>query len=183
MLKFGVTAQKVLLLLLGGAVLGLTISPRGQRRIVKAVQREWKALNREELYRSIRRLYESKLVKFVVKDNGVAEMVLTRDGHQVALSYKIDEMKIKKPERWDKRWRMVIFDIPEKQKQLRDTLRSKLKQLGLVEFQKSVFVHPYECRNEVDFVIELYDARRYVRYVEAFYIDNELHLKRKFQLI
>ena len=35
---------------------------------------------------------------------------------------------------------------------------------------------------EIDFIIELYNARRYVRFIEAVNIDNELHLKRKFRL-
>lgn len=109
--------------------------------------------------------------------------MLSRQGKQTALRYKIDEMKIVPQAHWDAVWRVILFDIPEKQKWLRDTLRMRLKQFGLLELQKSVFVHPYECRDEIDFVIELYGARRYVRFLEARHIDNELHLKKKFDLL
>jgi len=182
-MRLGATAQKVLLLLMGGLALGLSGSPIRYKRVLKSMAYEWKQIERRELYRAIRRLYESKLVRQQENEDGFISMVLTRAGREVGLRYKLDGMQINPPQRWDKRWRVVIFDIPETQKQLRDTLRLRLRQLGLIELQKSVFVHPYECRDEIDFIIEIYNARRYVRFIEASHIDNELHLKRKFGLI
>lgn len=183
MSKFGITTQKILLLLLGGLALGLAGSPRRQRWVFRAVVKEWKMLDRRELYRSIRRLYESKLISFVPQVDGSTEIILNRDGKKAALCYKLDEMEIKKPGKWDRKWRIALFDIPERQKYLRDTLRLRLRQLGLVKLQKSVFVHPYECRDEIDFIIEFYNARRYVRFIEADHIDNELYLRKRFYLI
>ncbi len=182
-LRLGITAQKVLLLLMGGLALGLSGSPTRYSRVLRAISKEWKALDRGELYHAIRRLYESKLINYVAHKDGSIEIVLSRGGQKAALRYKLDEMKIPETNHWDKKWRVILFDIPEKQKSLRDTLRMRLLQLGLIEFQKSVFIHPYECRNEMDFVIELYNARRFVRYIEASHIDNELHFKKKFGLI
>lgn len=179
---FGPTAQKILLLLLGGLALGFSGSPIRYKRILKEMAWEWRAIDRRDLYRAIQQLYRSKLISYKRDKHGTTSIVLNRDGHKVALRYKLDEMEIKKPVQWDHKWRLIIFDIPEKKKRLRDTLRMRLKQLGLIELQKSVFVHPYECRNEIDFVIELYDARRYVRFIEATHIDTELHLKQKFRL-
>jgi len=61
--------------------------------------------------------------------------------------------------------------------------RYHLNQLGFYEFQKSVFVHPYNCKDEIDYLIEFYNLRRFVRFVEADSIDNELHLKKYFHLL
>jgi len=182
-LRLGANSQKVLLLLIGGAALAFSVSPLTQRRILKSIAREWQAIDRRELYRAIQRLYESKLIDYKEHKGGLVSIVINREGQKVALRYKLDEMKISKPSRWDQKWRVVLFDIPEKQKPLRDALRTQLQQLGLRELQKSVFVHPYECRNEIDFVIELYNARPYVRIIEALSVDNELHLKKKFDLV
>ncbi|MBI2121580.1 MAG: hypothetical protein HYT98_00505 [Candidatus Sungbacteria bacterium] len=179
---FGPTAQKVILLLLGGLALGLSGSPNRYKRVLKSISRDWKQIERRNLYRGIRQLYESRLVNYVENKDGTVSVVLNRDGRKVALKYKIGEMKILKPPRWDYKWRVVLFDIPQTQAKLRDALRQRFKQLGLIEFQKSVFIHPYECRNEIDFVIELYNARRFVRFIEATKVDNELHLKNKFRL-
>lgn len=50
---------------------------------------------------------------------------------------------------WDKKWRIVIFDIPNDFSQARHVFRSKLKLLGFQMLQKSVFVVPYPCKREV----------------------------------
>jgi DNA-binding transcriptional regulator PaaX len=76
----------------------------------------------------------------------------------------------------------VVFDIPEKLKRGRDALREKLKELGFYELQKSVFVFPYECRDEIEFIIEIFELRKYVRFGVLEEIDNELHLKKIFEL-
>ena len=90
-------------------------------------------------------------------------------------------MKIKK-QVWDNKWRLVFFDIPEKYRWGRDSLRKKLKELGFFELQKSVFIFPYECKDEVDFIIEYYGIRKHVRYGVFDFIDNESHLKDYFKL-
>ena len=47
--------------------------------------------------------------------------------------------------RWDKKWRIVIFDIKEGRKSVRDELRRILVKAGFVQLQKSVWVFPYRC--------------------------------------
>lgn len=76
-----------------------------------------------------------------------------------------------------------IFDIPEKLKKVRDALRYHLKRLGFIELQHSVFVLPFKCRDEIEYLVEFYNVRRFVRYIEAYHIDNELDLKYKFHLL
>src|SRR3989338_8897825 len=142
-LRLGSTAQKVLLLLFGGLALGLSGSPSRYNRVLRSIGKEWKTIERRELYRAIRRLYESKLVREVKHDDGSVELVLHKAGREIAFRYKVDDLVILRPKQWDRKWRIVIFDVPETEKKLRDTLRFRLKQLGLLELQKSVFVHPY----------------------------------------
>lgn len=84
--------------------------------------------------------------------------------------------------KWDSQWRIVIFDIPERFKKARNALSLTLKKMGFYPLQKSVFVHPFECADEIDFVIEFWNMRPYVRLVLATHIDNELHLKNHFGL-
>lgn len=179
----GIIQRKILLLLLGGLALGLSASPRRSFRILKYIGKEWNALNREALHRSIRALYSSHLVGIRYEANGLCTLFLSEAGRRRALTYTIDDMKIKKPRSWDRKWRIITFDIPERKRQMRDTLRVRLRQLGLLEFQKSVFVHPYPCDDEIDFLVELYHARPFVRTIIAESIDNGLHYKHKFGLL
>lgn len=50
---------------------------------------------------------------------------------------------------WDKKWQLVIFDIPNDFSNARHILRARLKLLGFQMLQKSVFVLPYPCECEV----------------------------------
>lgn len=50
---------------------------------------------------------------------------------------------------WDGRWRIVIFDIPEKKRFLRDALREKLLLLGFGKWQESVYLNPHQIEQEM----------------------------------
>jgi len=63
-------------------------------------------------------------------------------------------MEIKKTSQWDRKWRIVFFDIPEKHRRARDALREKLKEIGFREFQQSVFIQPYPCTDEINFLVD-----------------------------
>ncbi len=178
----GETQKKILILLQGELALGLSRSPKTSFQIIKEMKKEWDWIEKQSLKRAIKGLYQSKLIKEKENPDGTITLVLTDKGKKKALTYNLDEMKIEKPEQWDKRWRIVLFDIPEKVRRLRDAFRYHLKQLGFYEFQKSVFIHPYDCKDEIEYLIEFYGTRRFIRFIIAEQIDNELHLKAYFGL-
>ena len=128
-------------------------------------------------------LYEARLINAVEHRDGTTELILSKEGRRMALRYNLEKLQIKKPKQWDKKWRMVMFDVPERLKKLRRTLHFHLKELDFHQYQKSVFVHPYECGKEIEFVLEFYGAKKYVRFVEATHLDNELHLKSHFHTL
>lgn len=180
--QVGPTQQKILLLLLGGVALGLSGSPRRYFRIAKMIGREWRKIERRQLQRSIKLLYASHLIETREHKDGTTELVLSKHGKRVALRYDLEKLKLKEPHNWDKRWRIVMFDIPEPKKKLRDMIRYHLKSLGFFEYQKSVFVHPYDCSREIEYLVEFYNVRQHVRFIEAMRLDNELHLQSHFGL-
>ncbi len=181
--RLGDIQRKILLLLFGGLALGLSGSPKSYFHILKTIGKEWEDINRYALRRTIKNLYKSKLVEEKQNPNGTITIILSNKGKEKALTYDLEKIKIKKPIKWDKKWRVVLFDIPENRKKTREALRFHLKKLGFYEFQKSVFVHPYDCKDEIDYLIEFYDIRRFVRFIIADSIDNELHLKEYFDLL
>ncbi len=174
--------QKVLLLLFAGVALGFSRSPKNYFTILKGVSNAWKDINRNRLYCIVREFYNERLIDYKEDKNGNVKIVLTKDGKQKALKFEFDEMEIKKPVKWDKKWRIVIFDIPEKKKKAREALRRKLKGLGFQELQKSVFVYPFECEDEIDFIVEVFEIRSYVRFIRATLITNEEQIKLKFSI-
>ncbi|MEK7565245.1 MAG: hypothetical protein AAB394_01160 [Patescibacteria group bacterium] len=181
--RLGPNQQKILLLLSAGIGLSLARTPRQYFTILKEAPKEWKKINKKSLERAIYNLYKSKLISERENSDGSLTMVLTDKGKNKAITFKIDSMEIKKPKQWDNKWRIVLFDIPEKHKRAREVLRETLKRLGFYEYQKSVLVHPYDCQNEVDFVVEYFNIRPHVRIITAIELDNELHLRKIFDLI
>ena len=182
MKHLGPASKKILLLLEAGIVLSLTRRPDYYFRILKKVSKEWKKINERYLRETIKRLYRSKLIDYRESSDGVVEIILSESGKNKILKYNLDKIEIKKPVRWDKLWRLVIFDIPEEEKSGRMALVAKLKELEFYPLQKSVFIHPFECKSEIDFIVEMFNLVPYVRFLRVKDIDVELDLRTRFNL-
>ena len=180
--RLGPNQQKTLLLIFAGIGLSFARTPKQYFRILREIPKEWKEINKRSLERVIYNLYQSKLIREHANPDGSLTMVLTDKGKQKVITFNIDNMEIKKPNIWDKKWRIILFDIPEKKRQARDVLRETIKRLGFYEYQKSVFIHPYPCQDEIDYIVEYYEIRQYVRIVTATELDNEIHLRKIFNV-
>jgi len=85
-------------------------------------------------------------------------------------------------EKWDGYWRILIFDIPEKFRQLRDDLRVLINILGFKQLQKSVWITPYKIPKFILNSINHPIIRKFIRYAEVKYINYDLDLRREFLL-
>jgi len=131
--------------------------------------------------KSLSYLQKSKILEVSYKDNE-AMVSLTAEGQKRLNKYNIDEIKVKKPKKWDKLWRLVFFDVPERYRPARDYLRFKLKELGFHQMQKSVWVHPYPCEDEIDYICNVYEIKPFVNVAVVQRIGKEAELKRLFRL-
>lgn len=111
--------------------------------------------------------FRSRGLVTISERGGETTIRLTKAGKKMALSYQVDEMEIKPQKHWDGKWRIVFFDIPEKKASARNVFRDKLKELGFEKVQHSVWRHQYPCRNEVEFLVNLYEIDRYVELIEG----------------
>lgn len=98
---------------------------------------------------------------------------LTTKGLESINQAVFSQMKIKRPDKWDGLFRVIIFDIPEDKKSLRDSLRRKIEHIGFRLIQKSVFAYPFECKREIDAICYYYGVRRYLKYMIAEIIEGE----------
>jgi|SRR3989344_2852454 len=175
--------KKILLLLFGGASLGLAHSPIRQIRILKQITKDWRSINRNELIRNLRELYNYGYISWKEKSDGDCEVTITKKGISKIKLLNLDQLSVKKPSQWDGKWRIVFFDIPEKKRKARNALREKLRDLGFYEMQKSVFVLPYECQDEINFVVSIFNIKPHVQYAEMINSTNELELRQFFNFI
>ncbi len=169
------------MLLLGGVAFGCSITPGRQRYIIRTVIQEWKRLSPKDIKREIRNLNKSKLIKKVKESDKSFNILLTDKGKLKAINYYFQNLKIEQKE-WDKKWRLVFFDVPEKLRKGRDALREKIKKLGFYELQKSVFIFPYECKKEIEFVIEYFGLSKCAHYAVLESIDDDSYVKKVFNL-
>lgn len=108
---------------------------------------------------------------------------LTKEGKRRAGKYQIDDLMIKKPKKWDGKWRVLIFDIANKQRIKREALRGKIKELGLYQLQKSVWVYPYDFKKEALLLKEFFglDASE-IQVITASEIENDNFVRKYFNL-
>lgn len=123
------------------------------------------------------------------KKRGWLEVAEAETGVEISLTKRgkerWHELRFDRPlrtEKWDGKWRIVIFDIPTKRKDARDVLRSILKRLGFLKAQESVWVTPYPCDEEIDYLRKFYVIRPYVRLILAERMEGEEILRQKFNL-
>ena len=94
----------------------MTRRPDYYFRVLKSAAREWGKINQRTLYKAIRKLYQSQMIDYKEDKKGIATITLSLSGKKRILRYDLDNMKIKKPLKWDGYWRIVVFDIPEDEK-------------------------------------------------------------------
>lgn len=108
---------------------------------------------------------------------------LTEKGKAKARWLQINDLKIKRPKKWDKKWRVVIFDISQLKKIHREAFRGKLKELGFLPLQKSVWIHPFECKDEIDLLRDFFGLKeKEIRLILAKSIGEDSEFKKKFNL-
>lgn len=149
-----IKASKMILkgIFLGGAIAIAATSPnfvqKALPKILKQASFEWKKYkNKKKFLNSFNYLRSSGLINMEYRGNQLY-VSLTEEGKKKVKKYWIDDLKITKPEKWDGKWRIMIFDVKDKQKIKREGLRGKIKELGLYQLQKSVWVCPYNFDKE-----------------------------------
>jgi len=129
------------------------------------------------------RLASRGLVRFVKKD-GRTYLEVTPAGKKVlALEAEKASLARRAKKRWDGRWRMIVFDIPEKHRKTRDRLRVVLKALGFYQLQGSVWVYPYDCEDLATLLKADLRVGSNVLYTIVERIEYDKHLREHFGLL
>ena len=136
-----------------------------------------------QIKQMIRQLCKQHFISVKKNTDGTTAVRILKKGMIKALTYQLDTMKLIQPKRWDNKWRVVIFDIPNKYARVRDLFRKRLRQLGLFGFQESVYISPYSCFNEIEFLRELYGVAFTVKYLLVERIEDDAPLKAYFHLV
>lgn len=127
---------------------------------------------------SRKRLVENGLVKY--SENGM--LFLTPIGKKKLEQFERLDFKIKTPKKWDGKWRVLIFDIKERKRSIRDKIRITLNFIGFIRLQNSVWVYPYDCEDLITLLKADFGIGREVLYMIVDKIENDKALKNHFKL-
>ena len=132
---------------------------------------------KEIMLRSKDRLIEDNLLKY---ENGFLK--LTQKGETKLGLLEMKDWKIDKPSKWDGRWRMLIFDIPEKKRPLREKIRFTLFSIGFIRLQDSVWIYPYACEDLVNLLKIDFQVGKDLLYLIVDSIENDKNFRKSFSL-
>ena len=110
-------------------------------------------------------------------------VTLTEKGKAKLELLEVKDWKIDKPRKWDGKWRVLIFDIPESKRPLRDKIRRTLFGIGFVRLQDSVWIYPYACEDLVNLLKADFKVGKDLLYLIVDFIENDKWLKKLFGLV
>ena len=169
-------------LFLTGAVYIAASSPYFVLNLTKNIPNFKKELSKRKSINAFNYLRRRGLIEMKREGHDV-RIALTKKGRKRAGKYQIDDLEIEKPKKWDKRWRVVIFDIPNLSGVARDVFRRKLKEFSFYSLQQSVWVFPYPCQEEIGLLREFLGLnKRQVQVLEATKLEDDRFLRKHFQL-
>lgn len=158
----GATAQGI-----GEAVAGLYVGKYGGLRGRKFYP--------SDMSKVLERLKRQGYIRLASSSTGFA-LRLTPEGQVLLAQYELKGISIKKSKRWDGKWRVIVFDVKEQRRYLRDRVRMQLQEWGFYMLQKSVFVYPYPCEDVVELLKTGHKVRHDLLYltVSEMPYDNKL---------
>lgn len=164
-----------------GAVSVAATSPYFGLSLLKRFTQEEK-YKRRKVYDAFYRLRKEGCIE-VKKKNRQIYISLTEKGRKRAGWFQIDNLRTKKPKKWDHKWRVVIFDIAQLKKFYREAFRGKLKELNFYPLQRSVWIYPFDCRDEIELLRDFFGlTEKEIRLIITQDIGRDDWLKKIFKL-
>lgn len=123
---------------------------------------------------------------------GIFRRITTQDGPRIELAEKgvkiaeeltqREEVRPTKQKKWDQKWRIIMFDVWERRRNVRDELRETLKEIGFVKVQNSAWAYPYPCEKLLVFLRTHLKLGHGILYIVADEIEHDEKLRSHFNL-
>jgi len=127
------------------------------------------------------RLVVKKYAVWIKKDSK-KYLQITPSGRK-ALEFEQTKFDLKnQKKKWDGRWRMVVFDVPERRRKVRNRLCAIMGEVGFVRLQDSVWVYPYDSEDFIALLKVELKIGKDVLYAIADTIENDKGIRKHFRL-
>lgn len=159
---------------IGDLTYGFLLSARSTRRMYQLARE--RAMDRYRRKKALERMMDLEFVH-----QGVERLMITTKGKNM-LGETVAKTANLLGSKWDGKWRIVIFDIPEKYAVLRNRVRFILKRSGFVQLQLSVWIFPYKCKELVTLIKEESRLSKFIVYGTLEQLENDDFLRRRFEV-
>jgi len=188
--KIDPKAKDVLMLLGAGTFLAASIIFPGLPMVAKPFidiakeaekhkrQKEWEKYNLWRLRQMIKRMQKSKYVE-IKEENGMAQVKITEFGKKRLLVYDLEKIQLSEAN-WDGKWRLIIYDVKKAKRTNSETFRRAILKLNLLKLQKSVYLTPFKCEDEIEYLRQLFDIGTEVQILTVGKLENETAYRRYF---
>lgn len=170
--------EAILLTLVSGGRLGSELIVGGVIEYLTGIDYQFSKRRREIIMSAANRLVKKGLVQF--KDKHYA---LTDLGEKILREWEMARYQIRRPRKWDGKWRVIIFDIPEKKRMARTRVREILKAAGFQRLQNSVWVYPYDCEDIIGLMKTDLGVGKHILYLIVDQLENDRFLRMDFDLV
>lgn len=139
---------------------------------------EWNNYNTWRLRQVLKRMHKQKLVEINETSEGFV-VNISEKGKKRLLKYNLETMHLQN-KKWDGKWRIIIYDIYSKKKNERKMFYKMLKQLKFLKLQRSVYLTPYQCQDEIEYLRQICNIDSEVLMLTASGLENETAYKEYF---
>ncbi|MEK7107375.1 MAG: hypothetical protein AAB899_04285 [Patescibacteria group bacterium] len=147
-------------------------------RIIREITSKDTPKNRRQVWR---RMHELKRRGYIIE--GERSYEISERGNAILTEESLWELNIPTPKQWAREWYLVVFDIPSLKSSVRIPFIRHLQNLGILFYQRSVWIYPHPIKETVLKVARFYGITPYVSFITARSIDGSLTLKRKFKIV
>jgi DNA-binding transcriptional regulator PaaX len=168
------TALKVLGLSgLAGVVI---VAPNATQGLQTLLRKSRKTVNYQRILAELKR----QGLVHITQEQDRLHYTITPAGVHRLQQIILDEIKIEVPKKWDKKWRVVSFDVPINQSRQRAIFTQRLQSYNFVMLKKSMWVHPAPCFEQIEQIAQHYNIMRYCALLEVSRLDD-INTKRLLQ--
>jgi DNA-binding transcriptional regulator PaaX len=173
-----ITVKVLKVVAAGPLMVGVLVAPNAVGPLLKLIINQ--SGLRERQARTALRYAKEKDWYEIKRTKAGNQLVLTAKGRQ-----KLTEAELNEPimaRAWDKKWRILIFDIPKSHNRARDQFRLMLKRMGFKQLQASAWIIPYPCSSHVEAAANILGISRFIQVFETAELNNESLWRQKFNL-
>ncbi len=148
-----------------------TIATQPERKVELFYHQFKKQHSKKVIYNTIYRLVNMGLLEPTTREGEVA-LIITRSGEKL-----LAQAFPKK----DGIWKLIIYDIPEKKRFVRNVLRARLTQIGFKKWQSSIWASPYALDPDIEAELTELAKKFFIRLIRTTDINETSDLEKLFK--